>query len=39
VNTQDGMTTVYADTNGDKVADLQINLVGMHSLSSSDFFL
>lgn len=36
---QAGKTVVYADTNGNKVADFQIELVGTHQISSSDFVL
>jgi peptidase M10/serralysin-like protein len=36
---QSGKTVIYADTNGNRVADFQIELVGAHQLSSSDFVL
>jgi hypothetical protein len=34
-----GTTSVYGDTNGDKIADFQIELVGTQPLTSSDFVL
>jgi hypothetical protein len=35
----DGTTSIYADTNGDKAADLQIKLIGSYALTASDFLL
>jgi Ca2+-binding RTX toxin-like protein len=39
VDTSNGVTHVYGDTNGDKVADFEIDLVGSLHLQSSDFIL
>jgi Ca2+-binding RTX toxin-like protein len=34
-----GVTRVLADTNGDKIIDLEIHLTGTHALTASDFLL
>jgi hypothetical protein len=36
---KDGSTYVYGDTNGDKIADFAIRLVGSKSLLATDFDL
>lgn len=36
---QAGKTVIYADVNGNKVADFQIELVGTHPLTAGDFML
>lgn len=34
-----GVTRIFADTNGDRVADMEIQLTGTHYLTASDFLL
>lgn len=34
-----GLTRVLADTNGDRVADMEIRLAGTHDLVAADFLL